>query len=225
MKRWTTMIIIAITLLFISGCQINSTYDENLSNINRILTNFSLDESYGYDYSSIQKDAEDRELNKDTITQRIDRETEVKIYTEVESYRLNTFNLDSQYEITNYVVYFYNNQKGIQHGDDAIIWESTTYEEYNLMTLPIQRIDADNLSAYDVQTSENLTIITCNVKIDKIEKVLGYTISNISELTLVVTFDATEDRLIEIEVSYQQTLSNTVVTFKPNYDIVQVIIP
>ncbi|HBG33322.1 MAG TPA: hypothetical protein DDW82_06390 [Acholeplasmataceae bacterium] len=223
MKKYVMILILLIVVTSLSACTTTGA-DLELAKIIRLVEGYETDDINGFNFSSTQYSAE-QELNFDIITQRIERGTEIKAYTEFSERRFNAYNDDDQFSDTNYVLYYYNNQIGTQIGDEPTIWSATTIEEYFVSRLPIVKFLRTDFITYEISQVGTQSVLNGTVKTNSISKLLGFIDDTITTLEIKITYSSLEAQLIEVEIRYEQSATNTVVIYTPFYGTAQVVLP
>lgn len=219
------LILLGCLLILISGCTNLTDSDPKLVKVDTLITKFNLDESNGFDYSVIQQDDNQVTLNQLLVEQRIDRTSDIKIYTEFSAMNLLPFNLEQTHETENYVIYYYQNEKGTQIGEGSVIWEATTLESYQTIKLPVVRIRKDDFKTYNVSESNDIATLTAVIEINRIESLTGLKLTGIQSMNLEIQYQISTNRLISVKLEYSQVSSNTVMTFTPYYGSAEVVLP
>lgn len=224
MKKALVFLVIWMSIM-VSGCTVPGDHDSRLLKIDTMITRFSTDQINGFDYSVIQKNAQQEVLNQQWVEQRIDRSSDIKIYTEFTGLQLTPFDSNNTHIHSNQVIYYYQNEKGTQINDGLVTWEPSTLADYQTMRLPIVRIRKDDLKSYQISESETLNILTAEIELSRIESLTGHKMTGIISMQLEIRYQASTGTLISIKLTYDQTLSQTVMTFSPYYGTAEVILP
>ena len=197
---------------------------ENLELINTILGEYDFLEHNGFDYSSIQ-DIGDYPANSDQISQRIDKEADIKIYTEYSISRLLEFDPDNILNEINTVDFYYQNQLGQYNELDQLVWSNISLEDYMEFSLPFSHLEFIYFEDFEFTYNDNYLTLNAYIKYSEIENFLGVDAIDMENCEITVTINLDNNSLKQIEIYYESTLSFTTILFVPYDEDAQVIIP
>ncbi|MDY0317378.1 MAG: hypothetical protein RBQ64_02225 [Candidatus Izemoplasmatales bacterium] len=232
------LIILFFLSLLLFGCNGFSTTSElpttdnitteeplqDLSLINNILFNFTLENSSGYDYHKIQS-FNQIITNSDLIELRIEWQESPKAYTEKTSTRLQSFNIDSSSITTTDITFYNQNQKGSYNASSSLIWENYDINDYIDFDFGFQELKSEDIE--NLLSEDYLGIKTYNIQIKESSAATFFNnhTDSLTNLFITIVLDIANEKLISIKIEYHQIHTETFIEFVPFYDQTQVIIP
>jgi hypothetical protein len=200
-------------------------YDKEIGKIDNLVKNYKTDSIYGFTFSIVQSSGSDI-LNAEWIEQRIEREPEFKSYTEHKVRTMNTYQQDaSPYQETETVYFFYNQQLGTLQNNSTVQWQDYSQSDYLQSRMPIVGLKKDYFSTYETNVTGDLTTVSGVIKADQAKALFAQTITGIQNIELKVTYNHVTQLIIKIEISYNQTLTQTTIIYEPHYESMTIIIP
>lgn len=238
MKRILTLVLVLCFSIGLSACFsttqtttkstfTSSTTDPTTVQFNQvklILQEFQTKEPNGFDYSAVQKNG-NVVLNQIQVTQRIDRQTPIKMMTEVESLELSYFDVNHQFTPKNTVYYYRINEIGVQENEGPVSWRSGTLSDYYHQPQPITSIDLSVFEQIHFEVIGSETKFAGLIKPNEIKNVLINQSPLPSQAAIQITYNHLTNQLVRIEITLINPFSITTIVFQPYWQVATVVLP
>ena len=224
MKR-LILILNILFLISLSGCTFINNMVEEEKQLDLILEayeNFSYEDTNGYDLIIEQK-LDDIITNKDHIVQRIDWDTPEIVQIDHYIKHLSEFDSEQQFIETN-TRYIYTEQKIGEIVNEEITWENTT-DDYISSLTPIESLNKGMIKSYEITEDGEFITIESIIKDNDDHLLLGSSDTSISNMICTIRIEVSSLNIMEINISYAQSLTETTISFIPYYENAQIEIP
>lgn len=205
MRKFITVLLLSLALVGISSCGV---YKEDFTVFARALKNYNYDKTTGYSYMVTQKLDGYVTYEKEVI-HKFNKKKPITALTTYYEKKLNEFDVDNQFLISNTETYYYKDQMGIIEGDE-VVWEKKSFKEYNVIKFPKVDLKKKYFVEYDTNKLGDYFSFKGTLKNDEVKSFfrIDEDISNlyveirirgrqIEELKLVYSMDKSI-----VEVSY-----------------------
>jgi hypothetical protein len=184
--------------------------------------NFSHEDTNGYDLIIEQK-LDETITNKDHITQRIDWDTPEIVQIDHYIKHLGEFDSEQQFIEAN-TRYIYTEQKIGEIVNEEITWENTT-DDYISSVTPIDSLNKGMIKSYEVTEDGKFITVESIIKDNDDHLLLGSSDTSINNMICTIRIEVSSLNIMEINISYAQSLTKTTISFIPYYEITQIEIP
>lgn len=228
MKRLVSFVIILISIISLSSCKKPEKIKEDPyldhKKVLTLISEYDVMVTNGFDYITIQKLKNSSTIvNSHSIMVRLNKENKIIGVRTEKSKKLNENIIDDQYTETTKCAYFNNNKIGVFR-DNKWNWKSCSFEDFVIVNISSLNLNIDNFK--DFELAEEATYNALNIKIDDTKvNTIFEGLSNAKNLAIEIKTDKDYKRLISLDISYLQKLTQISFSFVPYYENVDINIP
>ncbi|VEU83159.1 hypothetical protein [Acholeplasma hippikon] len=200
MKKILMILSLLLTSLLLMGCNFTTAPNNELDAVNKVISDFSLRKTLGYQLIIEQ-------TYEETIVNRYEEQktfeivgSEVVSYFTINERRLNDLSEEAQFSET-LNKYIFKNELLLDDLTDEVIEEITT-EAYMQFNLIVKSISKEYFVFYSIENG----IFKGNLQDDKVKEALDLVVSEVSNVQIEIVFS---NNIKQIKINYKQAKTST----------------